>query len=226
MLHPAALLLAVALPVAQPCHSRQELPDPPSLVRVECNMKVARVFWQPPASSLPILSYRVQYKTAFSPDTWQTARDPAPATATSFKVPLSPWTRYTFRVLAISQGLAGDARPSGQSEVCLTPEDVPHRNPDNVSGQGTAPGNLVISWTVSVHLSSLSVLLSSLSVPLSNFSVLLSSFRVLLNNFIVLLSNFNVLLSNVIVLLSIIKFIMALSNFLVLIGVPLSSLKA
>ncbi len=37
--------------------------------------------------------------------------------------------------------------PSGHSKTCLTPEDVPHKNPDNVEGRGTAPNNLVIYWT-------------------------------------------------------------------------------
>ena len=43
----------------------------------------------------------------------------------------------------------GDSLPSGHSKVCLTPEDVPFKNPDNVMGRGHAPNNLVISWTVS-----------------------------------------------------------------------------
>ena len=34
-------------------------------------------------------------------------------------------------------------------QVCLTPEDVPFKNPDNVMGRGHASNNLVISWTVS-----------------------------------------------------------------------------
>ena len=35
------------------------------------------------------------------------------------------------------------------SKVCLTPEDVPYKNPDNVEGRGTKSNNLVIYWTVS-----------------------------------------------------------------------------
>ena len=55
-----------------------------------------------------------------------TTSDPVPATATTAKVSMSPWSNYTFRVLARSQ--AGDSRPSAQSEVCLTPEDVPYHS--------------------------------------------------------------------------------------------------
>ena len=67
-------------------------------------------------------------------------------TATSFKVSMSPWTNYTFRVIARNK--VGDSLPSGHSKVCLTPEDVPYKNPENVIGRGTAPNNLVIYWTV------------------------------------------------------------------------------
>ena len=50
---------------------------------------------------------------------------------------MSPWTNYTFRVIARNK--VGDSLPSGHSKVCLTPEDVPYKNPDNVIGRGTAP---------------------------------------------------------------------------------------
>ena len=90
--------------------------------------------------------------------------DFVPATATTFKVSMSPWTNYTFRVIARNK--VGDSLPSGHSkvcknnqilaplykplfQVCLTPEDVPYKNPDNVMGRGHASNNLVISWTVS-----------------------------------------------------------------------------
>jgi neuronal cell adhesion protein len=72
--------------------------------------------------------------------------DYVPATATTFKVSMSPWSNYTFRVIARNK--VGDSLPSGHSKVCLTPEDVPYKNPDNVEGRGTAPNNLVIYWTV------------------------------------------------------------------------------
>ena len=60
---------------------------------------------------------------------------------------MSPWSNYTFRVIARNK--VGDSLPSGHSKTCLTPEAVPSKNPDNVEGRGTAPNNLVISWTVS-----------------------------------------------------------------------------
>lgn len=63
------------------------------------------------------------------------------------QVSMSPWANYTFRMIARNK--IGPSEPSAHSEVCETPEDVPHKNPDNVVGKGTEKDNLVISWTVS-----------------------------------------------------------------------------
>jgi len=64
-----------------------------------------------------------------------------------FQVPMSPWSNYTFRVIARNK--IGPSLPSLHSDVCTTPPDVPYRNPDGVEGRGTAPDNLEIRWTVS-----------------------------------------------------------------------------
>jgi neuronal cell adhesion protein len=50
----------------------------------------------------------------------------------------------------IARNKVGESLPSGHSKTCLTPEDVPFKNPDNVEGRGTAPSNLVIYWTVRI----------------------------------------------------------------------------
>lgn len=59
---------------------------------------------------------------------------------------MSPWTNYTFRVIAFNK--IGPSDPSGPSTMCTTQTDVPYKNPDNVEGRGTQPDNLRISWTV------------------------------------------------------------------------------
>ena len=51
-----------------------------------------------------------------------------------------------FRVIARNK--VGESLPSVHSKVCLTPEDVPFKNPDNVEGRGTKDNNIVIYWTV------------------------------------------------------------------------------
>jgi len=124
----------------------QDVPNPPKLRWAECNSKDASIVWEPQGDNrAPILTYKIQYNTTFIPDTWETATDIVPATATTFKVSMSPWSNYTFRVIARNK--VGDSLPSGHSKVCLTPEDVPYQNPGNVMGRGTSPNNLVIYWT-------------------------------------------------------------------------------
>ena len=65
----------------------QDVPNPPNLLWVECNQKDASVVWEPRGDNrAPILTYKIQYNTTFIPDTWETASDFVPATATTFKV--------------------------------------------------------------------------------------------------------------------------------------------
>ena len=52
----------------------------------------------------------------------------------------------------IARNKVGESLPSVHSKVCLTPEDVPHKNPDNVEGRGTKSNNLVIYWTVRISI--------------------------------------------------------------------------
>ena len=52
----------------------QDVPNPPGLRWVECQAKDATVVWQPMGDNrAPILTYKIQYNTSFTPDTWETA---------------------------------------------------------------------------------------------------------------------------------------------------------
>lgn len=124
----------------------QDVPNPPKLESVVCNLKDASIKWQPMGDNrAPILTYVIQYNTSFTKDVWDNVFDSVPAADTSYIVPLTPWANYTFRVLAKNK--VGISLPSTHSSVCKTESDIPYKNPDNVEGKGTKPDNLVIMWT-------------------------------------------------------------------------------
>lgn len=78
----------------------QDVPNPPHLQHVSCGSTDAQVSWIPMGDNRsPILRYTIQHNTSFTPDTWEVARE-VPATEQKFKVEMSPWANYTFRVTA------------------------------------------------------------------------------------------------------------------------------
>lgn len=124
----------------------QDVPNPPRIIDVDCNGLTAMVEWAPTGDNrAPILTYDIQYNTSFQPDNWANVFVNVPAPDTKFKVAMSPWANFTFRVIAKNK--IGLSEPSAPYGFCSTKEDVPYKNPDNVVGRGESPGNLVIRWT-------------------------------------------------------------------------------
>ncbi|CAH1996819.1 unnamed protein product [Acanthoscelides obtectus] len=124
----------------------QDVPNAPVMTGVECHTKDATVRWEPKGDNrAAILYYIIQYNTSFTPEEWRGAFEHVPSAELSYNVPMSPWANYTFRVIAVNK--IGRSSPSSHSDVCTTPPEVPHKNPDNVKGEGDRPDNLVITWT-------------------------------------------------------------------------------
>ncbi|XP_066248839.1 neuroglian isoform X1 [Euwallacea similis] len=124
----------------------QDIPNPPGDIRVECHRMDATIQWSPKGDNrAPILRYIIQYNTSFTPDSWEDAFSDVPPVDTTYTIPMSSWANYTFRVIAVNK--IGRSLPSPHSEICSTPPAVPHKNPDNVVGEGDRPDNLVITWT-------------------------------------------------------------------------------
>jgi neuronal cell adhesion protein len=124
----------------------QDVPNRPELTGIECRKRDSTIRWKPMGDNRsPILHYTIQYNTSFTPDTWEVASKDVPATETSYTVSMSPWSNYTFRVIARNK--IGPSLPSLHSETCTTTTDVPYKNPENVKGHGNRPNNLLISWT-------------------------------------------------------------------------------
>ncbi|KAK4016086.1 neuroglian isoform X3 [Daphnia magna] len=123
----------------------QDVPNRPRMVGIQCNNRDAAIEWTPSGDNrAPILTYTIQFNTSFTPDSWEVSFENVPATETRFKVEMSPWSNYTFRVIARNK--IGPSLPSDHSSMCTTPPDVPNKNPDNVEGRGTSPTNLVVTW--------------------------------------------------------------------------------
>jgi len=123
----------------------QDVPNPPKITNLHCNNSLAKVEWVSTGDRrAPILFYRIQHKTNFQ-DAWEYNMYEIPVPESSITIRMSPWSNYTFRVIA--ENKIGPSEPSLPSEQCTTQPDVPHKNPDNVKGAGTTPTNLVISWT-------------------------------------------------------------------------------
>lgn len=115
------------------------------MLGIQCNNRDVVIEWTPSGDNrAPILAYTIQFNTSFTPDSWEVTFEHVPATETRFKVEMSPWSNYTFRVIARNK--IGPSLPSDHSPMCTTPPDVPHKNPDNVEGRGSQPTNLVVSW--------------------------------------------------------------------------------
>ncbi|RZB77529.1 neuroglian, partial [Asbolus verrucosus] len=124
----------------------QDAPNAPEIGKIKCNPKDATIKWESKGDNrAPISHYIIEYNTTFTPETWTETYNNVPATDRSYNVPMSPWTNYTFRVIAVNK--IGKSSPSAPSGVCTTISDVPYKNPDDVKGEGDQPDNLVITWT-------------------------------------------------------------------------------
>ncbi|GMS95971.1 hypothetical protein PENTCL1PPCAC_18146 [Pristionchus entomophagus] len=62
----------------------------------------------------------------------------------SFTIPLQPFGQYSFRVIA--RNSVGDSSPVKTKGTCVTPPQLPDRNPSDVVAKGASPENLVVSW--------------------------------------------------------------------------------
>ncbi|XP_049882057.1 neuroglian-like isoform X1 [Pectinophora gossypiella] len=132
---------------AQATLTVQDKPNPPVIVSVTCDRRVAIINWKDTSDNrAATLRYTIQYNTSFTPDTWDIVSDNVPRADKTWTIEMSPWANYTFRVIAWNK--IGPSNPSGHSQpMCTTQPDVPYKNPDNVEGKGTEPNNMIISWS-------------------------------------------------------------------------------
>lgn len=140
-----SLQLIVVCTLAASVVGDRDVPNPPLITGLTCNGFDAVVTWKPQGDNdSPILYYDIQYNTAFQPNTWITAVNRIQASDFHYTISISPWTNYTYRVIAFNQ--VGPSMPSEVSSPCQTQQDVPYGNPENVKMKSKS-GNLIIQWT-------------------------------------------------------------------------------
>ncbi|XP_063761952.1 neuronal cell adhesion molecule a isoform X8 [Eleginops maclovinus] len=123
-----------------------EKPDPPSdLELTDQTGRSVQLTWTPgDEHNSPTEKFLIQYEDLLhQPGVWINLTDVSvPSTTAQLK--LSPYVYYSFRVLAVNR--VGYSQPSQPSSQYRTSPAAPDDNPSDVRGEGSEPGNLVISW--------------------------------------------------------------------------------
>ncbi|XP_061617397.1 neuronal cell adhesion molecule a isoform X9 [Phyllopteryx taeniolatus] len=123
-----------------------EKPDPPTdLELTDQTERSVQLTWIPgDEHNSPTQKFLIQYEDLLhEPGIWVNMTEVA-GTRTTAQLDLSPYVYYSFRVLAKNQ--VGYSQPSQPSRQYRTNPAAPDENPSDVHGEGTEPGNLVISW--------------------------------------------------------------------------------
>jgi len=126
-----------------------DVPDAPVHVHwTVCDGRVVQLHWKLLTENYsPVRQFIIEYNTSWSADVWRPARSDIGRDARYFRVALSPWSNYSFRVVA--ENGVGRSRPSEVTRPwCTTPPDVPRRHPRHVCARNGQPHTLVISWEV------------------------------------------------------------------------------
>ncbi|XP_061922531.1 neuronal cell adhesion molecule a isoform X7 [Entelurus aequoreus] len=123
-----------------------EKPDPATdLELTDQTERSVQLTWIPgDEHNSPTQKFLIQYEDLLhQPSVWVNMTE-VPGTSTTAHLNLSPFIYYSFRVLAKNQ--VGYSQPSQASRQYRTNPAAPDDNPSDVHGEGTEPGNLVISW--------------------------------------------------------------------------------
>ncbi|XP_066100707.1 neural cell adhesion molecule L1-like protein isoform X1 [Saccopteryx bilineata] len=123
-----------------------DVPDPPENLRLsERQNRSVRLTWDAGDSHQSNIS---EYVVEFEGDKEEPGRwaelTVVGGEETSVLLPLAPYVRYQFRVLAVNE--VGRSRPSQPSDHHETPPAAPDRNPQNIRVQASQPKEMIIKW--------------------------------------------------------------------------------
>ncbi|XP_074124428.1 neuronal cell adhesion molecule isoform X20 [Sminthopsis crassicaudata] len=121
-------------------------PNPPfDLELTSLLERSVQLSWIPgDENNSPITDFIIEYEDSLhEPGIWHHHSD-VPGTQTTAELKLSPYVKYSFRVIAVNS--IGRSLPSEVSEYYMTKAAEPEENPTAVEGIGSEPDNLVITW--------------------------------------------------------------------------------
>ncbi|KAG8516838.1 Neural cell adhesion molecule L1-like protein, partial [Galemys pyrenaicus] len=125
-----------------------DVPDPPVDLRLsDLQNRSVRLAWRAGDDHhSPVSEYIVEFEgNREEPGRWdELAR--VPGGETSATLPLAPYVRYQFRVLAVNE--VGCSEPSRPSDHLETPPAAPDKNPENIRVQASQPKEMLIRWEV------------------------------------------------------------------------------
>jgi len=98
----------------------------------------------------PISHYIIYYNTSFDEPDLFTEGTRVSASRDYASVRLNPWTNYTFSVQASNS--IGLSERSAFSKICVTPEQIPYKNPSDVCSVSRGADELVVTWEVCTTL--------------------------------------------------------------------------
>ncbi|XP_047390608.1 neural cell adhesion molecule L1-like protein isoform X2 [Sciurus carolinensis] len=123
-----------------------DAPDPPENLHLsERQNRSVRLSWQAGDDhNSNISEYIIEFEgNREEPGRWEELTR-VPGKETTALLPLAPYVRYQFRVVAVNE--VGRSQPSRPSEHHDTPPAAPDKNPQNIRVEASQPKEMIIKW--------------------------------------------------------------------------------
>uniref|UniRef100_A0A8D2GPR9 Neural cell adhesion molecule L1-like protein n=2 Tax=Urocitellus parryii TaxID=9999 RepID=A0A8D2GPR9_UROPR len=123
-----------------------DAPDPPENLHLsERENRSVRLTWEAGEDhNSNISEYIIEFEgNREEPGRWEELTR-VPGKETTALLPLAPYVRYQFRVVAVNE--VGRSQPSPPSEHHDTPPAAPDKNPENIRVEASQPKEMIIKW--------------------------------------------------------------------------------
>ncbi|XP_048642980.1 neural cell adhesion molecule L1-like protein isoform X2 [Marmota marmota marmota] len=123
-----------------------DAPDPPENLHLsERENRSVRLTWEAGDDhNSNVSEYIIEFEgNREEPGRWEELTR-VPGTETTVLLPLAPYVRYQFRVVAVNE--VGRSQPSPPSEHHDTPPAAPDKNPENIRVEASQPKEMIIKW--------------------------------------------------------------------------------